>query len=317
MSKASISDYPKINTIGHKYLAKLFNGPVVVQEKVDGSQISFGVINGELKARSKGKEIILDAPDSLFNEAVATIKQLHAEGLLVGGYIYRGEYLKKPKHNALAYSRIPRENIILFDVCDTAGNYVTWDDAHREACLNTTLEWVPTLYTGLIKTQDDVKAFLTQTSVLGGQLIEGVVIKNYAEFGEDGKPIFGKFVSEAFKEVHGQNWKKENPTQRDIRQRLIDKYRLETRWRKAVQTLRDNGQITETPKDIGIILKTIQNDVIAESLDEIKEDLWNFFKGDFTRGIIRGLPEWYKEQLLDRAFLTPTNTDKTDNDPEE
>lgn len=37
--------YPKSLNVGHKLAEKLFDGPVVIQEKVDGSQFSFGVFN--------------------------------------------------------------------------------------------------------------------------------------------------------------------------------------------------------------------------------------------------------------------------------
>ena len=35
--------YPKVYAIGHAYLGALFDGEVVVTEKVDGSQFSFGI----------------------------------------------------------------------------------------------------------------------------------------------------------------------------------------------------------------------------------------------------------------------------------
>ena len=40
--------YGKIFNLGHKETEALFDGPVVVEEKIDGSQFSFGSINGEL-----------------------------------------------------------------------------------------------------------------------------------------------------------------------------------------------------------------------------------------------------------------------------
>ena len=36
--------YPKIYNLGHKYLEELFLDDVLIEEKIDGSQISFGVI---------------------------------------------------------------------------------------------------------------------------------------------------------------------------------------------------------------------------------------------------------------------------------
>ena len=70
MATHVINSYPKIYNIGHKYILDLFNEEVSVQEKIDGSQISFGVIDGELCARSKGKDLVLDAPEKMFNKAI-------------------------------------------------------------------------------------------------------------------------------------------------------------------------------------------------------------------------------------------------------
>ena len=44
----------------------LFKELVIVEEKIDGSQISFGKIDGELYARSKGATLNLAAPDKYF-----------------------------------------------------------------------------------------------------------------------------------------------------------------------------------------------------------------------------------------------------------
>lgn len=46
----SVSSYGSLHTIGHRAIADIFHGDVVVQEKIDGSQISFQVRDGELEA---------------------------------------------------------------------------------------------------------------------------------------------------------------------------------------------------------------------------------------------------------------------------
>jgi hypothetical protein len=85
--------------LGHRQISELFLDEVQIEEKVDGSQFSFGIFNGELKARSKGAELIIDAPEQMFSKAIVTVKELAP--ILHDGWTYRGEYLQKPKHNAL------------------------------------------------------------------------------------------------------------------------------------------------------------------------------------------------------------------------
>jgi hypothetical protein len=61
-----ISSYSKVYNLGHRTIEQLFDGIVVAQEKVDGSQFSFGLIDGELYCRSKGKRQMPEQPDKMF-----------------------------------------------------------------------------------------------------------------------------------------------------------------------------------------------------------------------------------------------------------
>ena len=40
--------YPKVYNLGHKAITDLLLDPIIVEEKVDGSQFSFGMIDGQL-----------------------------------------------------------------------------------------------------------------------------------------------------------------------------------------------------------------------------------------------------------------------------
>lgn len=114
--------------------------------------------------------------------------------------------------------------------------------------------------------------------------------------------MFGKHVSEAFKEQHSTAWKAANPGGKDIIQNLIHQYRVEPRWRKALQHLRDAGQIEGTPKDIGALIKEVQADLQEESAAEIAEALLKWAMPKIRRGVSSGVAEWYKGLLLERQF---------------
>ena len=80
--------YPSVYALGHKALDQLFEGPVLVEEKIDGSQYSMAVLeDGELHCRSKGAQINLVAPERMFERAVETARVL--EPLLHQGWTYR------------------------------------------------------------------------------------------------------------------------------------------------------------------------------------------------------------------------------------
>jgi hypothetical protein len=296
-----LHSYPEIFNLGHRNVVDLFNEQVVVQEKVDGSQFSFGVQNVGLVARSKGAELIIDAPEKMFTKAVDTIKRLFAEGRLTEGWTYRGEFLQSPHHNTLKYDRVPKDHIILYDVDTGLENYVA-PNALRQIADSLGLECVPTLYVGMIQNADFLKAFFETDSILGGTKIEGMVIKNYSRFTLDKKVMMGKLVRPEFKEMNKVEFRVKNPTQGDIIQNIIDTYKNDARFNKAVQHLRDLGILTDSPKDIGPLMREVPADILKECEDEIKEALWKFAWPKIQRGVTAGLPEWYKAFLLDKQF---------------
>ena len=312
-----IDSYPQVFNLGHKAIVDLLKDPVVVQEKVDGSQFSFGLMHlggwegahtaHELKMRSKGCKV---TPENagMFKLAVeAVAKRVH---LLTPGFIYRGEFLAKPKHNALAYDRTPKDYIILYDIQRGAGDFLSPVEMELEAN-RIELETVP-FYSVNMDPQNMslencmtwLKSLLDVTSILGGQKVEGVTIKNYTRFGFDAKPLFGKYVSEKFKEVHAKEWKIEHPHGGDILDILTARYRSEARWMKAVQHLRERGELEDSPRDIGKLFKEVPTDLLKECKDEIMTILFDWaWKRKLSRSITAGLAEWYKELLAAQQFI--------------
>lgn len=319
----SWGSYPSIYNLGHRAVRDLLTVPHYVEEKVDGSQFSMGLIEENnsvdpinvLRIRSKGAEMNVDAPEKMFNKAAETARRLASpEAIAAGvglhpGWTYRCEYLAKPKHNTLAYDRVPAGNLIVFDVSTGDGEFLSplkkWDEAMRLG-----LESVPLLGAGGHGgvnpiTLDRIRDLLDTTSILGGNKIEGVVIKQLGPdylYGLDKKVLIGKFVSEAFKEAHKSEWKKTSPSTGDILLMLGAKYSHAGRWMKAVQHLREAGQIEDSPKDIGKILIEVQKDLGKEEQDEIKKLLWKWAWPHISRAATRGVPEWYKESLLKLQF---------------
>lgn len=299
----SWTSYPKVYALGHRMIQNILDGVVTVQEKIDGSQISFGrfggddKVRGELKIRSRNKEMIPEAPENMFEVATEIITGLD----LIDGWTYRGEYLQKPKHNTLVYDRVPKNHIVLFDIARGLEDYLSpayvEDEAERLG-----LDSVPTFYFGEVKEKSELVDLLDRESFLGGPKIEGFVIKNYDQFATDGKPMFGKYVSEAFKEKHTKEWKISAPGRKDVIAQIIEMYSTEARFQKAVQHLKEDGELLGDPRDIGHLMKEVQTDLDEECRWEIAVKLYNHFKKDILRGIVRGVPNWYKGELLNKQF---------------
>lgn len=296
--------YPSIFNLGHRAIERLLKVPVNVEEKVDGSQFSFGVNHdGEIKVRSKGAQLNVIAPEKMFTAAIDTVQELAS--VLTPEWTYRAEYLAKPKHNSLTYDRFPTKHLIIFDVCTGEEAYLSYEDKAIEA-KRIGLEVVPLLFSGMLEEPSRLREILDTVSVLGGQKIEGVVIKPaaYELFGEDKKVLLGKFVSEAFKEIHAGEWKKSNPSTGDILEALKIDYRTQARWQKALIHLKERGLIENSPKDIGALIKEVSEDIDADSKDAIKDKLFTWAWPHIRRAASHGLPEWYKDELLKSQFET-------------
>lgn len=295
-----LHSFPKVWNLGHPSIADLFSGPVVVQEKVDGSQFSFGVVDGALLMRSKGATVFAETADKLFRGAADTALRLFGDGLLPEGWTYRGEAMMGPKHNALTYERAPVGNFVLFDV-DTALERRMDPAGVAAEAERLGLEMAPVHFVGTVDSLETLREYVTRPSFLGGRT-EGVVVKNYARWGADAKMLMGKLVADDFKEINAANWKKENPSRADVIQVLIGQYRSEARWQKAVQHLREAGALKGTPADIGALMREVPADIRAECEGEIKDALFNAFWKDISRGVSAGLPEWYKREVSATHF---------------
>ena len=290
--------FPKIFHLGTDYIKDILDGEVEVTEKIDGSQFAFGKVDGQAFVRSKGAQLHFDAPNDMFRQGVEYIASI--VDILPDNTIFHGEYLQSPHHNTLTYERIPKNHIMLFSVSDTTEKFYGYDAIVKWA-EKLGVEAVPLIYRGIISNSEEILSFLKQKSALGLADIEGVVVKNYNKpFLLGGQPIpvmCGKYVSEEFKEVHRAGWSKEH-TGPGRWQVFKEGFKTEARWQKAVQYLRDAGTLQESPRDIGNLIKRVMEDIQEEEKEEIKNFLWNQFGKEVMQTAVRGLPEWYKLQLL-------------------
>lgn len=298
-----MNSFPKVFALGTKNTVHIFDNEVEITEKLDGSQIGFGKINGELVIRSKGTIINQDNPDDLFKPAVAHIKSIQAD--IPDGMFCYGEAFKKPKHNTLAYDRTPKNHIALFAVGWYPDDFSSDYSYLQDTADRFEIEAVQLLYKGRINAISApliVKDFLDRTSKLGGANIEGVVIKNYHQqcmlTPNVIMPITcAKFVSEEFKEVHRGRWNKEERPIGKFEQ-LAEGLRTEARWIKAINHLKEAGLLDGSPKDIGPLIKEVHKDIEQEEKDYIKDSLYKIYIKDILGTTTKGLPEWYKERLM-------------------
>lgn len=296
-----VPSYGKIINLGNPGTEETFTGDVVIQEKADGSQFGFGVTEtGQLSIRSKGK-IITEQCDSLFHQGWTYIHSIKDKILKYGTDVYfYCEYLKTPKHNVLKYDRIPKNHLVLFD-CTKQGKFVDRETLEFIA-KDLGIDVIPQLYVGQASVEKIKNILELGESFLGGEMIEGVVIKNYNQFihiGGKVMPLFTKYVQEKFKEKHSVEWKDKKP--KGQLQEFINAFKSEARWEKAYQHLRDNGELEQQPRDIAKLVQEIHKDLEEEEVQQIKNHLYKCYIKDIQRKSTQGLAEWYKEKLLENV----------------
>ena len=298
-----IRAYPKIFHIGSDFIKDIFQDEVEITSKIDGSQWSFGKVEGILYMRSKGCIQYAEKHDNLFNEVVDYV--ISIQDRIPDNTIFYGEYLKKPKHNSLKYDRIPKNHLALFGVCTPNQKFTSEYEKLAEYAKLLDIDVVPLVYKGKINSSEELIKMLDEEEYLGGCKREDIVVKNYNRpFLLGGQPIplmSGKYVSEAFKEVHRKTWNKEN-TGKGKWDTFKEGYKTEARWNKAIQHYKEKGLYTGTPKDIGPLLKEIQEDIKEEEKEVIKNFLWKEFGQEVLRTACSGFPEYFKMKIMKETF---------------
>jgi hypothetical protein len=282
-----------LQTSSKTYIAEgllCHNSQLSFMRSEDGKDVYF---------RSRKRMVYPEDP-GMFRAGVTAV--LSVAEMLEPGWIYRGEYLAKPKHNTLCYDRTPKQHVVIYDI-ETSPTYFLDQVAVMEEAMRLGFEYAPVYYTGRIGNVESLKTHLDNSSILGGP-IEGIVIKPVGMelFGADHKVIMAKYVREDFKEVHQKSWRESNPTKKDIIEQIIERFRTPQRWNKAVQHLREAGELEGTPRDIGKLFVEVPKDIGQEHKEEIQTILWKAFWKDISRGCTAGLAEWYKNKLVENEF---------------
>ena len=311
--------FPKIHNLGTPPVDGILEGDdtLEVTEKLDGSQFGFGKQNGEFFMRSRNNNLS-EIPSDMFSVIMKYVEEKLKPAIMSmrNDCVFYGEYLRGQKSNVLKYDRIPKNNLILFGYFELIGGKVIASEHStlEEYADLFDVEAVPLLWRGRAgdltpeKILDLVK---TSNSVLGGDMVEGVVIKRYGDWywraADHTYPLrAAKFVQDIFKEKASKA--PEHRKAKDCWAEFCESFRTEARWRKAVQRITEDGTITYTPKDIGALVKLVQEDVRSEDSELIQEMLWKFFgEPDCIKKSITGMPQWYKEQLALGTFTEGKN----------
>lgn len=314
-SEGYLSSYPKVHNIGHPALNLLVQNPdtvVTVEEKLDGSQISFGVnpVSGEVVIRSKNSHIDPAAPPKLFALAVEGILAAARANRLRTGYVYRGEAICSKRHNSLMYDRFPENGVVLYDIeayDDMTQSWRLLTAERATIAAEAGFEMTPVHLVATLREVfgEDMNAALQRLleipAMLGGKFSEGVVLKAHDLFGIDGKFLVAKYVRTEFRELNDETWKT-GPRgegmgwERPFAAAVMTRVNRAARWEKGLSALRESGSLEGSPRDIPTLMKYVSQDG-EEELTPILQDMAKKAWKSVSKGLTAGLAEWYKERL--------------------
>lgn len=266
--------YPKIFTIGSEENKDIFNNPddeIVCEEKVDGSNFRFTFINGSLVWGSRNKELNeCDAGNWL--RAINFVKQKVPEYIINKysgtGIVVYGEAMFK---HSIEYDWTKIPAFLGFDILK-GKIFVDWQ-VKNELFAELDLPIVPLLWHGSVACLPKKLDSLIAKSYFGSVEMEGIVYKNYS------KQLFGKIVTNKFKEVNKAAFGMNKKHAKDDTERLVAVYCTNPRIDKATFKLMDEGN-TLSMELMHLLPKLVLQDIFEEHGQEIYQSSFHI---DFRR----------------------------------
>lgn len=293
-----ILEYGKVTRAGQNrdhspVLEKPGAALVLIQEKLDGSQFSFGVVeDGTFHCRSKNQALDPAVPPAMFAKAVYTALCAAKSGFLVPGVTYYAEAFQSKRHNVLMYEREPVGGMVLFEAVNKEEPRLRYPPHWMDnASKLIGCEVAQVVYEGTLPDNETLLELMKKPSQLGG-IMEGVVIKVVAH------PHRWKVVADLFKEVRHAHGAGKGPKVQDDPVRTVARaFCTPARYEKARQSLAERGLLKGTPEDIGKLISTVRKDLFEEESDNIARALFAAQQKQIGNAAVAGLADWYMGRI--------------------
>lgn len=292
--------YIDIERIKEKYANVFTKGEhITITEKIDGSNASIWVENGEVKAGSRKQVLRADNTLNGFYDFVMTLPADILKDILEEKYIIFGEWLVK---HTVKYPEDKLKTFYVFDVWNReTEQYMPWVFTKQIAEF-LGLKLVPLFYDGEFTSWEEHMKLVGKTEMGGEPCGEGIVIKSQDRLDNkfSGTPAYLKIVAEKFSEVHDAHPKKpvdpETLAKREADKILAETIVTERRVVKCIEKFIDNGEFPAEwdEKNLGQLAKILPKAVYADCVKEepeTVEQIEGFGKicGSLTMQFARGL----------------------------
>ena len=259
--------YPKIHRLGKEETEGILDAPVVVQEKIDGANVSIWLDNKKIKCGSRTRELTEG-----FNGFVDAVK---SKGRLLAWFTENptkrlyGEWLVK---HTITYPDTAYKKIYLYDIYDDSTESFSTQEEVKATAKLLQLEYPQIFIDNKQVTEKQIKEYVGKTLVPEAANGEGVVIKRESFKDKWGNHAYAKVVHEKFKEanaiVFGGNNKHSDSY---YEMYVVNKYCTLGRVQKIMQKLQAETDkrldLEHTPQVAGRCLH-----------DMITEEAWEIFQ---------------------------------------
>lgn len=261
--------YQHIERFGTVEVENIQLGICYIFPKIDGTNSSVWLENGELKAGSRNRQLDLLQDNAGFYNTI--IKDEKLITCLLGNPSWRlfGEWLVP--HTLKTYRESAWRKYYVFDVmCHDA--YLSYDE-YAPVLKSYGLNVIEPLAIIKYPSYEQFYGLLDTNQYLlkdGSGLGEGIVIKNYDYYNKYGRQIWAKMVRSDFKDRHRSKMGvKVSDGEKIIEKEIVDKYCSPALVDKVyAKIVLGNGW---TSKKIPQLLNTVFYDLI-------REETWNFIK---------------------------------------
>jgi len=270
--------YQHVERFGNLEVQNIELGQCFIFPKIDGTNSSVWLEDGEIKAGSRTRELSLDKDNAGFLEHISKDDRIKAYLSEHPDHRLFGEWLVP--HSLKTYRADTWRKFYIFDVCignDESIEYLTYD-AYKPLLEAHNLDYIPCIakikqgsYEQFINWLDK-NNFLIEDGKGNG---EGIVIKNYDFYNKFNRQTWAKMVTSEFKEKHAKEMgATEVQGSKMIEEEIVNKYVTPALVEKTfakIQTEKDGW----TSKFIPELLNRVYYDLITE-------ESWNIVK-DFKK----------------------------------
>lgn len=259
--------YPKIHRLGKEETDGILDGPVDIQEKIDGANVSiwWDEEAAMVKCGTRTRELPLDESFNGFQEAVRDNKRIELWLRANQSCRLYGEWLVK---HTITYPDEAYKKIYLFDIYDQEEHRYWPQDYVLEVSEQLGLEYPQLFSVGVQVKEDEINNHVGKSFIAANG--EGVVIKRQDFRNQFGDHAYAKVVHEKFKEsnaiVFGGN-NKHSESYHEMY--IVNKYCTLGRVQKIMHKLQNVTERKLGMEQTSQVAGTCYHDMITEEIWEI------------------------------------------------